>query len=190
MDKNSCVCHPLTHGPLKSLTSCNLATGIVIDAFGGLRDKVEADQEALRAKCFVCSLDRTKLDHSGIGFDRHINGEHNPMHYLYFLLRIKQAAAGELSAQETYVLKEAWPEENNRASFAWLPRETTHSLRRLQRVMDEDEDATVKQRIEHVGTCLAVTGSVKRAACGQREGVQAARRPPSLEGGFAGNPGA
>ena len=82
----------------------------MIDAFGGLRDKVEADQEALRAKCFVCSLDRTKLDHSGIGFDRHINGEHNPMHYLYFLLRIKQAAAGELSAQETYVLKEAWPE--------------------------------------------------------------------------------
>ena len=70
------------------------------------------------------------------------------------------------------------------------PAASSTLLARRMRIFCPNRRDRVKHRIEHVGTCLAVTGSVKRAACGQREGVQAARRPPSLEGGVAGKPGA
>ena len=70
------------------------------------------------------------------------------------------------------------------------PAASSTLLARMMRMICPNRRDRVKHRIKHIGTCLAVTGSVKRAACGQREGVQAARRPPSLEGGFAGKPGA
>ena len=38
----------------------------------------------VQARCFVCDLVRTKLDHLGGGFDKHIASEHNPRLSRYF----------------------------------------------------------------------------------------------------------
>ena len=35
-----------------------IITGIVIDAFGGLRDERDAAEDDLKTNCFVCNLDR------------------------------------------------------------------------------------------------------------------------------------
>ena len=52
--------------------------GIVIDAFGGLRDEKDSAADNLRAFCFVCNLERFVVDQQGIGFDKHVRLEHNP----------------------------------------------------------------------------------------------------------------
>ncbi|KAJ1476068.1 hypothetical protein T484DRAFT_1826158 [Baffinella frigidus] len=145
----------------------------VIDAFGGLRDKLDADQDALKTNCFVCHLDRTSLDNSGPGFDKHVLKEHNPEHYFLFLLRLKQhvlkehnpehfflfllrlthvgsRARASLSGQELYILHHVWPDEAGRSvSVEWLPRETTHSLAEMLKEQQEGEaeDQSVTQRI-------------------------------------------
>ena len=55
-----------------------IITGIVIDAFGALKEKKEAAEENLQSICFVCNIDRFTADQSGIGFDKHVRIEHNP----------------------------------------------------------------------------------------------------------------
>lgn len=35
-----------------------IITGIVIDAFGGMREEKEAAVSDLKSKCFICNLDR------------------------------------------------------------------------------------------------------------------------------------
>jgi hypothetical protein len=64
--------------------------GIIIDAFGELKAHREEALENLNQVCFVCSVRRVKLDQDGIGFDKHIRFEHNPRHYLYFLISLKK----------------------------------------------------------------------------------------------------
>mmetsp|Transcript_18229 Transcript_18229/g.40997 ORF Transcript_18229/g.40997 Transcript_18229/m.40997 type:complete len:421 (+) Transcript_18229:358-1620(+) len=107
-----------------------IITGIVIDAFSGLRDEKEAADQDLQTKCFVCNLDRFTLDQKGQGFDKHIQTEHNPRWYLFFLLHLYNARPrSKLTGQEMHVLRKVWPEEQGqKRSFAWLPREKTVSL--------------------------------------------------------------
>lgn len=52
--------------------------GIIIDAFKKIRDDKAELEEDIKAHCFVCNLDRFRVDQHGIGFDKHIKTEHNP----------------------------------------------------------------------------------------------------------------
>eukprot|EP00960_Hanusia_phi_P018194 535241-Hanusia_phi.AAC.2 len=95
-----------------------IITGIVIDAFGSLRDKKQQEDEDLNKFCFVCNLERFKIDQVsmasrdvftqqllqlGVGFVKHIKLEHNARWYLFFLMRIKHTPVTLLTAQERYV---------------------------------------------------------------------------------------
>ena len=105
-----------------------IITGIVIDAFGGLKEEREAAEADLAARCFVCHLERFTLDQKGDGFEKHLASEHNPRWYLFFLLHIKQRPVAKLTGQEDYVLKKVWPGEGRNPSYRWLPREETLTL--------------------------------------------------------------
>jgi hypothetical protein len=89
--------------------SSRARAGIVIDAFGGLRDKKDAAEENVRSRCFVCNLDRVRLDQHGIGFDAHVRLEHNPRWYFFYLLHVRQQPRAKLTGQEAYVLGEVRP---------------------------------------------------------------------------------
>ncbi|KAJ1490157.1 hypothetical protein T484DRAFT_1778032, partial [Baffinella frigidus] len=92
-----------------------IITGIVIDAFSGLRDEKEAADQDLQTKCFVCNLDRFTLDQKGQGFDKHIQTEHNPRWYLFFLLHLYNARPrSKLTGQTVSLVDDG--EEGQRAA--------------------------------------------------------------------------
>jgi hypothetical protein len=73
--------------------------GIIIDAFGELKSRREMEIEDLNQVCFVCSARRSKVDQEGIGFDKHIKYEHNPRHYLYFLVNLQKRTRSQLTVR-------------------------------------------------------------------------------------------
>ena len=56
--------------------------GLIIDAFGELRDREESITADMKNKCFVCGLPKAEFDHIAHGFDNHITREHNTAHYM------------------------------------------------------------------------------------------------------------
>jgi len=121
-----------------------IISGIIIDAFSGMRDEVDAKDADIRSVCFVCNLDRFKLDQHGIGFDRHIATEHNPRWYLFFLLYLKVNPTSTLTGQEAYVKNAVWPHKD----FTWLPRENTLTLHVVEA---DDELAELNAKVERQG---------------------------------------
>ncbi len=86
---------PLCYTLTPSCTSCNtdyihilialgtsILPGLIIDAFGELRDREEFITMEMQTKCFVCGLPKTEFDHIPHGFDNHITREHNMAHYM------------------------------------------------------------------------------------------------------------
>jgi hypothetical protein len=73
--------------------------GIIIDAFGELKSRREMEIEDLNQVCFVCSSRRSKVDQEGIGFEKHIKYEHNPRHYLYFLVNLQKRTRSQFTVR-------------------------------------------------------------------------------------------
>lgn len=59
-----------------------ISPGLIIDAFGELRDKEETLTAVMQTKCFICGLDKASFEHIPHGFDNHIHNEHNMAHYM------------------------------------------------------------------------------------------------------------
>ena len=51
--------------------------GLIIDAFGELRDQLQSVSEKMEKECFICSLGRDVLDKIPRGFEQHTMREHN-----------------------------------------------------------------------------------------------------------------
>lgn len=58
-------------------------TGLIIDAFGDLRDQLEQVREDLESKCFICGIGKEYFDATPHGFDRHVEREHNFANYMW-----------------------------------------------------------------------------------------------------------
>lgn len=52
-------------------------SGIVIDAFGAIRDEESSSQEDMKSKCFICSLENGLFERHAEGFQKHIQEDHN-----------------------------------------------------------------------------------------------------------------
>uniref|UniRef100_A0A183SSJ8 EF-hand domain-containing protein n=1 Tax=Schistocephalus solidus TaxID=70667 RepID=A0A183SSJ8_SCHSO len=77
--------------------------GLIIDAFGDLRDQLEQVKDDLESKCFICGIGKEYFDATPHGFDRHVEKEHNFANYMYFLMHIINKPDTEFTGQETYV---------------------------------------------------------------------------------------
>lgn len=72
-----CVCVHLLHLiPLPS------ALGLIIDAFGELRDQLESVKENMESNCFICGIGSDYFDSVPHGFDMHVQKEHNLANYM------------------------------------------------------------------------------------------------------------
>ena len=60
-----------------------LCPGLIIDAFGELRDKEETLSAEMQNKCFICGLPKNEFDHVPHGFDNHTTKQHNMAHYMW-----------------------------------------------------------------------------------------------------------
>ncbi|KAL0964499.1 hypothetical protein UPYG_G00324660 [Umbra pygmaea] len=79
--------------------------GLIIDAFGELRDQQEQVKEDMETKCFICGVGNEYLDNVPHGFETHTLQEHNMANYLFFLMYLINKDETEHTGQESYVWK-------------------------------------------------------------------------------------
>ncbi|VDO29597.1 unnamed protein product [Onchocerca flexuosa] len=77
--------------------------GLIIDAFGELRDQQESATEKLESSCFICDIGKETFDRVPRGFEIHTSKEHNFANYLFFLQHLVNKDKTEYTGQETYV---------------------------------------------------------------------------------------
>ncbi|XP_012989669.2 ryanodine receptor 2 isoform X4 [Esox lucius] len=79
--------------------------GLIIDAFGELRDQQEQVKEDMETKCFICGIGNEYLDNVPHGFETHTLQEHNMANYLFFVMYLINKDETEYTGQESYVWK-------------------------------------------------------------------------------------
>jgi len=77
--------------------------GLIIDAFGELRDQLESVKEDMESNCFICGIGKDFFDTVPHGFDTHVQKEHNLANYLFFFMHLINKPDTEYTGQETYV---------------------------------------------------------------------------------------
>lgn len=77
--------------------------GLIIDAFGELRDQLESVKENMESNCFICGIGTDYLDTFPHGFDLHVQKDHNLANYMFFLMHLINKPDTEYTGQETYV---------------------------------------------------------------------------------------
>ena len=77
--------------------------GLIIDAFGELRDQLESVKENMESNCFICGMPSDYFDSVPHGFDVHVGKEHNLANYMFFLMHLINKDETEYTGQETYV---------------------------------------------------------------------------------------
>lgn len=82
-----------------------LTPGLIIDAFGELRDQQEQVKEDMETKCFICGIGNDYFDTVPHGFETHTLQEHNLANYLFFLMYLINKDETEHTGQESYVWK-------------------------------------------------------------------------------------
>lgn len=85
--------------------------GLIIDAFGELRDQQESATEKLESSCFICDIGKDTFDRLPRGFEIHTTKEHNFANYLFFLQHLVNKDETEYTGQETYV-REMYDDRN------------------------------------------------------------------------------
>lgn len=81
----------------------NVIFGIIIDAFGYMRENANKLLDDIENKCYICGLPKFELDTKGEGWYKHIYESHNVYHYLYFLIYIEKKPIGDCSGVEKFV---------------------------------------------------------------------------------------
>ncbi|KAF3844752.1 hypothetical protein F7725_007915 [Dissostichus mawsoni] len=82
-----------------------VVAGLIIDAFGELRDQQEQVKEDMETKCFICGIGNDYFDTTPHGFETHTLQEHNLANYLFFLMYLINKDETEHTGQESYVWK-------------------------------------------------------------------------------------
>jgi len=81
----------------------NLIFGVIIDTFADLRSEKQMKEEIIKNTCFICGLERKAFDNKKVTFEEHIQNEHHPWHYLYFIVLLKVKDPTEFTGPESYV---------------------------------------------------------------------------------------
>ena len=81
----------------------NIVFGIIIDAFGDLRDKRNDLEENINGKCFICGLPKFMLDTKGEGWYKHIYKNHNVYNYMFFYIAMQEKDMLDCNGVEKYI---------------------------------------------------------------------------------------
>jgi ryanodine receptor 2 len=66
----------------KQQSSMPTVSGLIIDAFGELRDQLDSVKENMESNCFICGIGKDYFDTVPHGFDTHVAKEHNLANYM------------------------------------------------------------------------------------------------------------
>lgn len=82
----------------------NLIFGIIVDAFGVLRDENRSRNENEENICFICSLDRFVLEKAGMDFLQHTKKDHYIWNYLFYVYYLRKKRETEYNGIESHVV--------------------------------------------------------------------------------------
>ena len=95
-----------------------MVSGIIIDSFDGLRGDREELENDMETTCFICGLDREKIEKYYIGkegFEKHLQ-DHNVNNYFFYIFYLEDKDPNEYSGLESYVKKDL-----DKESTRWFP---------------------------------------------------------------------
>ena len=132
----------------------NIMTAQIVEAFVQIRSqKVEAQRD-LEERCFICSLDRftfeSRRSTGASGFQHHLEHEHNPLYYLYYMDYLLTKDETLYTGIETYIARSLFGKRGKRCD--WIP-----INRALQLEEDRAETARKEQANQPVMKVMAMT---------------------------------
>ena len=95
-----------------------MVIGLILDAFDNLRGDREEIEEDMENTCFICGLNREKIEKYYLGkegFENHLQ-DHNVENYLFYMLYLEEKDPNEYSGLESYV-----KENIEKESINWFP---------------------------------------------------------------------
>jgi hypothetical protein len=108
----------LTFFILVRLILLNVIAGIIIDTFSDLRDELNKKNNDSNNICYICGINRWRLEQKGVDFDEHIEDDHSMWKYLFFIIKLTLSDQRSFTGIEFYVWEKY---EINDAS--WMPTE-------------------------------------------------------------------
>ena len=95
-----------------------MVSGLILDAFDNLRGDREEIEEDMETNCFICGLNREKIEKYYIGkegFEKHLQ-DHSVENYLLYMFYLEDKDPNEYSGLESYV-----KENIDKESIIWFP---------------------------------------------------------------------
>ena len=137
----------------------NVIFGMIIDAFGQLRDMKNANEEDAMNVCFICGLDRGEYERRA-SFDAHTANEHNVKNYIYYLtyvLEKEKTESVDLTDIESYVLEYVHKSDNR-----WFPIGRSITFEAMSNESSEGDESAkntakiVMQKIERMSGSMEI----------------------------------
>jgi hypothetical protein len=95
-----------------------MVSGLIVDTFDSLRGDREEIEEDMDTICFICGLNREKIEKYYIGkegFEKHLQ-DHNIDNYFFYMFYLEEKDPNEYSGLESYV-----KEHVDKESISWFP---------------------------------------------------------------------
>ncbi|CAC5357472.1 unnamed protein product [Mytilus coruscus] len=89
----------------------NIIFGIIVDTFSELRDLKWRAESDMRECCFICSRNSYDFEHTGKGFQYHVEHEHSMWAYILFFIHLDNIKPSDYTALELFVAA-LWKKEN------------------------------------------------------------------------------
>lgn len=127
----------------------NLIFGMIIDAFGDLRDQKTSDEEDQKNTCFICGVERSEYEKIA-NFDDHCRDDHNIWNYVYYVTYVEEKYAtskNDMTDIENFVFECYHKNDEN-----WMPigkRSLTLENSEIQN-QEKSVEETVKESMELV----------------------------------------
>jgi len=128
----------------------NLIFGMIIDAFGELRDQKTRDEEDQKNICFICGIDRSEFERH-CNFEEHTVEEHNIWSYVFYLVYLvekQKISKTEMTDIENLVL-----ERYLIKSYEWVPVGKSLTLEKIyekENVNKEDNIEYIQKKVEGI----------------------------------------
>ena len=100
-----------------------IVQGQIVDAYAQLRERKASLDDDTEAKCLVCSLERFICDKKCGGFEAHVENDHSPISYLFWMYYLHHRAPADMNGMEHYAAQRIAEEEED-----WLPISTCSKM--------------------------------------------------------------
>jgi len=118
------------------LVIINMVAGIIIDTFGRLKEDLKKKEEDISDICFVCGIEKEKLEKSSFGFVAHIKRDHYLWNYIFYRAYLDFKSVAERNGIETHIAAQITSND-----LSWFP------VGKALCIKDEEDGDNLKSEI-------------------------------------------